>query len=219
MPRMAATASAPAVRASAARAAASTPPIAMRWGRPARAASSAARAAVRAAGPSGGPRPAFDGVGQTGPSDDQVGAVGGGRAGAGGVVPRAADHEAVAGERPRLGDREAALGQVDAVGVGGERDVDAIVHEQQRAARARDVDRGPGQRQERAALEVLLADLDQRGPGRQLGERAVERRGEAGLAAHQPPVGHQHQPHAGERALRRHRRYSISPTTGDDALA
>jgi len=78
----------------------------------------------------------------------------------GGCVARHTDDEQ-GGEGTGIGHREAVLGEVDAEGAGGEGDIDAIVDDHGRCALRR-----ANQLQERAAVEVLLANLDDHAAGR-----------------------------------------------------
>ena len=71
------------------------------------------------------------------------------------------DGDGEAGRDPRdVGGRERAAAEVHAVGAHGERDVDAVVDVEGRARGARDLAQVPGELEEGARLEILLAQLD-----------------------------------------------------------
>jgi hypothetical protein len=86
----------------------------------------------------------------------------------GGCVARHADGEG-GGEGAGVVEGDAALGEVDAVGAGGEGDVDAIVDgdEGERLG-------GADELEERAAVEVFFADLEEDGVGWAAGDGALD---------------------------------------------
>src|SRR5690606_40520939 len=100
---------------------------------------------------------------------------------------------------------------------GGERLVEPIVHEQRPAAGRGDLGDPPGKRHELARREILLAELDHRGPRWQRRERACEHVREVpaprGLAIGDE-IEEGRARHGGA-----HRLYSMSPTSGDEAFA
>jgi hypothetical protein len=77
---------------------------------------------------------------------------------------------------------------MDPVGAGGERHVEAIVHEEELPVRAADRGEGARELEQRAPAEVLLAQVDRARPGRETRERGLGARREV---RREPAVGDQ----------------------------
>jgi hypothetical protein len=131
-----------------------------------------------------------------------------------------ADHQ-IRCERARVLEGEAVLGQVHGVRAGGEGDIDALVDGDARAGR----EGGAHEREQRAAVEILLADLHEHARRRNVLEqprdRIAERRRDRGPAAGCEDVRGHHAPAIRDRddADRIEPAHSIRPPVGDDAFA
>ena len=118
-----------------------------------------------------------------------------------------------------VGGAERPAAEVHAVGVDGERDVDAIIDIEAGAGRAREVAELAREGREVASAEILLAQLHGDGAARLEGHGREGRAHDVGEWTPHRRVAVRDEIEPGDGAGHRQARYSMRPSRGDDADA